>query len=33
MKMNYNPTTFDICQEEMGLNTANSKGVDLIASK
>lgn len=32
VKMNYN-TTFDICKEEMGLYTANSKGVDLIASK
>lgn len=31
--MNYKPTTFDICKEEMGLNTANSKGVDLMASK
>lgn len=30
--MNYN-TTFDICKEEMGLYTANSKGVELIASK
>lgn len=33
VKMNYNATTFDIYKEEMGLYTANSKGVDLIASK